>query len=78
MTEITQTDLLRYIYGETSESKSARIKAALQKDFRLRESYNQLMQTQQALDSAKASPSKSVMNRIMNYAASKQADVQTH
>lgn len=78
MTEITQTDLLRYIYGETSESKSARIKAALQKDFQLRESYNQLKQTQQALDTAGSAPSQSVMDRILKYAESKQPKVQTH
>ena len=78
MTEITQTDLLRYIYGETSERKSTQIKAALKKDFQLRESYKQLKQTQQALDNEKSAPSKSVTDRILKYAASKQPRVQTH
>lgn len=78
MTEFTQADLLRYFYGETSESKTAEIRAALQKDSKLRDSYNQLKLTLNALDEAKSSPSQSVMDKILKYAASKQPKVQTH
>ncbi len=78
MTEFTQADLLRYFYGETSESKTEEIRVALQKDSRLRDSFNELKQTLNALDEAKSTPSKSVMDRIFGYAASKQPKVQTH
>ncbi len=78
MTEFTQTDLLRYFYGETSEGKTEEIRAALQKDSKLRDSFNELKQTMNALDEAKSTPSQSVMDRIFKYAASKQPKVQTH
>lgn len=78
MTQITQEDLLRYAYGETSEKKSAAIESALKNDFKLRESLEQLKTMQSALDTLKASPSEDVMQRIFNYAASKQGKVQAH
>lgn len=78
MNQITQEDLLRYSYGETSEHKTALIEEALKKDFKLKESYEQLKAMQQSLDSLKSSPSDEVMQRIFKYAASKQGKVQAH
>ena len=39
MIKFTPEDLVRYLYNETSEQKTASIKAALQTDWNLRESY---------------------------------------
>lgn len=78
MNQITQEDLLRYSYGETSDQKSALIEEALKKDFKLKESFEQMKAMQHSLDSLKASPSESVMQRIYKYAASKQDKVQAH
>lgn len=78
MNQITHEDLLRYSYGETSHQKSALIEEALRKDFKLRESFEELKSMQQSLDTLKASPSDAVMQRIFKYAASKQKKVQAH
>ncbi len=78
MTEFTQDDLLRFLYGETSEKKTAAIKAAIKKDFKLRETYDQLRSLQNNLDEAKMNPSDEVINKIMKYAVSKHAKVQAH
>lgn len=76
MYQITQDDLLRYVYRETSPEKSALIESALKTDYRLRESLNQLKAMQNKLDELKASPSDDVMQRIFKYAASKHGKVQ--
>ncbi len=78
MNQISQEDLLRYSYGETSEQKSAAIESALKTDFKLRESLDQLLVVQRKLDTLKAGPSDQVMQRILKYAESKQGKVQTH
>lgn len=78
MNQITQEDLLRYSYGETSAQKTALIEEALKKDFELKESFEKLKAMQRSLDSLKATPSDDVMQRIFRYAASKQSKVQAH
>lgn len=78
MNEISQEDLVRYSYGETSEKKTAAIRAALKKDLKLRESYEQLKSVQKGLDTLKASPSPRTIDKILKYAASKHSKVQAH
>lgn len=78
MNQITQEDLLRYSYGETSPQKTNLIEEALKKDFKLKESFEQLKSMQRSLDCCKATPSDAVMQRIHKYAASKQGKVQAH
>ena len=43
MIKITPEDLVRYLYNETSEQKTAAIKAALQTDWNLQETYEKLL-----------------------------------
>lgn len=78
MTEFTQEDLLRYVYGETSTQKSALIEDALKRDFNLRDSLAQIKSMQQVLDREKSTPSNAVKDRIMQYAASIQKKIHTH
>lgn len=79
MTEITQEDLLRFLYGETSDKKSAAINAAMKDDVRVKETLEQLKSTQKALDSMKQNPSAECINRILEYGKRKQESrVQTH
>lgn len=79
MTEITQEDLLRFLYGETSDKKSAAIKAAMKDDVQVKETLEQLKSTQKALDSMKQNPSNECINRILEYGKRKQESrVQTH
>jgi hypothetical protein len=51
MHSITQEDLLLYLYGETSPQQTQEIKNALEQDWNLKESYLQLEQTKNELDS---------------------------
>ncbi|MBS1735007.1 MAG: hypothetical protein JSS98_00190 [Bacteroidetes bacterium] len=75
MTKITQEDLVRYLYKETSERKTVEITTALQTDYVLRESYNKLLATYQAMNEGKVSPRKEAVDYILKYAAKKQSQL---
>lgn len=79
MTTITQEDLIRYLYGETSEKKTEAIKLGLQKDWKLKDSLDQLAITHQALQGLETKPGEDVVNRILKYGAKKQTkNVEAH
>ncbi len=78
MINITQEDLVRYLYNETSEQKTAAIKAALQTDWNLRESYEKLLNSHTNLNSIKFSPRTESVNKILEYASKKHAQVTSH
>ncbi len=78
MINITQEDLIRYLYKETSEQKTALIKAALQTDWNLRESYEKLLTSHTNLNSIKLSPRSESVNSILKYASKKHAHVTSH
>jgi hypothetical protein len=75
MIEITQEELVRYLYHETSEEKTALIKAALQSDWNLREKFEKISNTHASLDEIKFSPRTQAVNKILEYAAKKQAQL---
>jgi len=77
MIKITPEELVRYIYHETSDQKTATIKAALQSDWNLRDTYDKLISAHGKLDEINVSPRKEVLNRILEYAAKKQEHVIT-
>jgi hypothetical protein len=72
MIKITQEDLVRYLYNETSERKSADIKAALETDWNLRETFEKLLVAQQNLSEVNISPRQQAVDKILEYAAKKQ------
>lgn len=72
MITITQEDLVRYLYNETSETKSAEIKASLQTDWNVREAFEKLLSTQHALNEVSYSPRPQTIDKIMEYASKKQ------
>ena len=78
MIKVTPEDLVRYLYNETSDQKSAAIKAALQTDWNLRESYEKLLNSHKNLNTIKASPRGESVNKILAYAAKKHAQVTSH
>lgn len=76
MIKITPEDLVRYIYNETSEQKSSAINSALQTDWNLRESYENLLNSEQNLDNIElSSPRAESVNRILEYASKKRVTV---
>lgn len=78
MIKITQEDLVRYLYNETSDRKTAAIKAALQTDWNLRESYEKLLISQKNLNKIKFSPRTESIGKILEYASKKHAQVTSH
>jgi DNA-binding Xre family transcriptional regulator len=76
MTKITPEDLVRYIYNETSAAKAERIRVALQTDWNLRESFENLVISEQNLDNIKlSSPRVETVNKILEYASKKRVPV---
>lgn len=67
MHNVTQDDLLQFIYNETSAKRTAEIKEAIDTDWALREKYNLLAITHQSLDAVKFSPREQTIERILNY-----------
>ena len=78
MFKITQEDLVRYLYNETSELKKAAIKAALLADWNLREAYENLLDSKKKLSKIDLSPRPEVVNKILEYAAKKQEEIHSH
>jgi hypothetical protein len=78
MIKITAEDLVRYLYNETSDRKTAAIRAALQTDWNLRESYEKLVTSHKNLNTIKLSPRSESVNKILEYASKKHAQVTSH
>jgi hypothetical protein len=69
MIKFTPEDLVRYLYNETSEQKTASIKAALQTDWNLRETYEKLASSLKNLSEVSFSPRTETINKILEYAS---------
>lgn len=78
MIRFTTEDLVRYLYNETSEQKTAEIKAALQTDWNLKETYEKLLSSYKNLDKIKFSPRRETVNKILDYASKKHSPVSSH
>lgn len=68
MHNFTLEDLLRYLYNETSPELTARIKAALENDWTLREKFEVMASAKKRLDALKTSPRQETIDNILNYA----------
>ena len=75
MIKISPEELVRYLYNETSEQKTAKIKAALQTDWNLRDTYEKLVISHKNLNEIKFSPRTETVNKILEYASKKQEQV---
>ncbi|HEY9340355.1 MAG TPA: hypothetical protein VJ279_10805 [Hanamia sp.] len=75
MTKITPEELVRYLYNETSERKTTIIKAALQTDWNLKETFEKLLSAQQNLRETTFSPRQETINNILEYASKKQTQI---
>ena len=68
MHNFTPEDLLQYLYNETSPTQTAKIKAALESDWSLREKFEVITTAQKRLEALKLSPSQQTIDNILNYA----------
>ncbi|MGN6194578.1 MAG: hypothetical protein ACTHOB_06545 [Ginsengibacter sp.] len=78
MIRFTTEDLVRYLYNETSENKTAQIKAALQTDWNLKETYEKLVNSKKDLNEIRFSPRKETVNKILQYASKRNITVSSH
>lgn len=75
MMKFTPEDLVKYLYNETSEQKTASIKAALQTDWYLRETYEKLASSVQNLKEVNFSPRPETINKIFEYASKRRIQI---
>lgn len=64
----TQTDLIRYLYQETTERETKEIDNALICDSELQSYYTELCAMKKNADEAQLEPSSSVVRNILQYA----------
>ena len=74
MINFTPEDLLLYLYKETSETETAAIEAALEKDWTLREKLNVLKASMRRLDRITESPRTQIVLNVLNYARERAAE----
>lgn len=78
MKHITQDDLVRYLYNETSEAKSDLIREALKTDMELKEVFNALLLSTKTLEETDLSPRPEAVDKILQYAAKHQKHLHSH
>lgn len=78
MTQITQEDLVRYLYNETSDKKSELIREALETDINLRHSFEGLLLSKKNLEEIDLSPRPESVDRILQYAARDEKHLHSH
>jgi len=71
MNKFTPEDLVQYLYNETSVQKKAAIEAELERDWNLRDAYEQLLDAHKNLDEIQLSPRDESVNRVLQYASKK-------
>jgi hypothetical protein len=64
----TQTDLIRYLYRETTDQETKEISNALICDSELQSQYAELSSLIKSMDGAQIEPSKVSVQNILNYA----------
>ncbi len=78
MNKITQEDLVQYLYHETSERKTAAIRIALENDWQLRESFDQIYSAFKKLEKIALSPREATINAILKYTSRKAGQLYPH
>ena len=78
MTQITQEDLVRYLYNETSEKKSELVKDALESDMNLRDSFEALQASKKNLENVDLSPRPESVDKILQYAGKQEKHLHSH
>ncbi|MGB4772143.1 MAG: hypothetical protein WBP58_11815 [Chitinophagaceae bacterium] len=68
MKQFTTDDMIRFLYNEMTTEETQQFLQAIQQDWTLREAFEQLKQSKDSLGSSVASPRKSTVNAILQYA----------
>ena len=78
MIKFTPEDLIQYLYKETSVQKTAAIESALEADWILRESFEQIKADQISLEEVNLSPRDEAVNRILQHVTKKVGQLHSH
>ncbi len=78
MTKITQEDLVRYLYNETSDAKSELVRDALESDMNLKDSFETLLASKKTLEKVDFSPRQESVDRILQYAGKQERHLHSH
>jgi hypothetical protein len=78
MTKFTPEDLVQYLYNETSVQKTAAIRAALDEDWDLQESFEHIIDGQKNLEEISLSPREEAVNKILQYTSKKVGQLHSH
>ena len=78
MHNFTSDDLVEFLYNETTPAKEAAIKAALETDWDLRESFEKLILAQKQLEPVQLSPRDEVINKLLEHAGKVMTEVHHH
>ncbi|CAN5284857.1 hypothetical protein BH20BAC1_BH20BAC1_07220 [soil metagenome] len=78
MTQVTQEDLVRYLYNETSEQKSELIREALANDINLKNTFEEMQMSKKSLEHTELSPRPQSIDKILAYAASQEKQLHSH
>ena len=73
----TQTDLIRYLYHETSEQEEREINKALLSDSELLALYTTMVAIKKEIDNAQLEPSPSTVLNILSYSKSTRPEKQS-
>ena len=68
MHSFTSEELIQFIYNETSTQKTAAIKLALETDWSLRETYDEILTIHSSLEKITLSPRQQAVDKILEYA----------
>ncbi|MCH8331118.1 MAG: hypothetical protein IH946_07030 [Bacteroidetes bacterium] len=64
---ITQEDLVRFIYNETTQQETEQIKDSLKKDWKVKEQYEELMKVHDVLNRSILKPSQTSVDLILKH-----------
>lgn len=74
----TETDVLRYLYGETDPMESKAIREELKKNTVLKSYYERMMETKNELEKFEMDPDDTSVNIILEYSASHHGSFEHH
>lgn len=74
----TPEDLLQYLYKETSNKKTAAIKAALENDWELNEIFKSMVSAQNQLEEIELSPREETVKKILEHAENTVSQLHPH
>ncbi len=75
---ITETEVLRYIYGETNPEESKAIREELKKNYALKCYHDRMMETKNELEMFGMEPDETSVNIILEYSASHHDSLEHH